>query len=249
MFLDESGNCPNRDKIRNKYFVIGGLAVPEGKWLKLRDGLLGMKHRRGLRGEIKWRYFAPNNEEESNPMKGMSPDQRNSIRTEIYESIICKEPSVRTIACVTCIEAAYQMPTIVDRDVLYKFTYKPVSERFQYHLQDLSRGVGRPEFGLIVCDHRGSNDDKRFRLHHDELTQEGGDFVSNYPNLVESIFFVPSHLSIGVQLADMVAGAIWRKYEVGDGKWFDMLKPSIRCSKSGNIEGYGIVKFPKATWH
>jgi hypothetical protein len=122
LFLDESGTPPSPHKIKNRYFVIGGLAIPEGKWSKLRDGLLGLKRRRKLRGEIKWRYFAPDNTEKENPMRDLGLEERNSIREEIYESIIVKERSVRTIACVTCIEAAYRMPSIVDRDDLYKFT-------------------------------------------------------------------------------------------------------------------------------
>lgn len=248
LFLDESGTCPGRNNKRHKYFVIGGLAIPEGKWSRMRDALLGMKRRRGLRGEIKWRYFAPDNTEQANPMKAMSSAERCDIRTEIYEGIICAEKSVKSLACVTCVEAAYKMPTATGREMLYHYTYKPLSERFQYHLQDLSRSVGRPEYGIIVSDHRGANDDKSFRLQHEKLLYEGGDFVSKYPNLIESLFFIPSHLSIGIQLADMVAGAVWRKYETGDDRWFNMLRPSIRCSRGGAIDGYGIVKFPKATF-
>jgi len=207
-----------------------------------------LKVRRKIRGEIKWRYFAPGNQDENNPMRNMGQHERDSIREEIYTDIICAEKSIKSIACVTCVEAAYAMPTCESRVDLYGYTYKPVSERFQYYLQDLGREVGRPEYGIIVCDHRGPHDDSSFRLQHEELLQRTGDFVSSYANLVESLFFTPSHLSTGIQLADMVAGAIWRKYEAGDGRWFDFVKPSIRCSKSGEIDGYGIVKFPKRDW-
>jgi hypothetical protein len=248
LFIDESGTPPSPQKLRHKYFVIGGIIVPEEKWHKMRDGILGLKLRRKIVGEIKWRYFAPGNNEAPNPMKDMSKDIRDAIRSEIYEKIICSERSIKTIGCVTCIEAAYDRPTINTRDDLYEHTYKPVSERFQYHLQDLTRQVGRSELGIVVSDHRGHEDDKRFRAHHEALLRGAGDYVSKYQNLVESLFFVPSDLSIGIQLADMVAGAIWRKYEAGDNRWFDLLKPSIRCSKEGAIEGYGIVKFPKSTW-
>jgi hypothetical protein len=248
LFIDESGTPPSPQKLRDKYFVIGGIIVPEERWHKMRDGLLGLKLRRGIKGELKWRYFAPGNNESANPMKAMDKATRDAVRTEIYEKIICAEKSVKTLGCVTCIKAAYARPTINTRDDLYEFTYKPVSERFQYHLQDLSRQVGRSELGIVVSDHRGQEDDKRFRAHHESLLRGSGDFISKYANLVESLFFVPSDLSVGIQLADMVAGPIWRRYEVGDAKWFEVLKPSIRCSNDGNIDGYGIVKFPKKTW-
>ncbi len=75
-----------------------------------------------------------------------------------------------------------------------------------------------------------------------------GDFTSKYENLVESLFFLPSNLSVGVQLADMVAGAVWRKYEKNDDRWYKALEPSIRKAPGGGVEGYGIIRFPKGTW-
>lgn len=248
LFIDESGTAPGPDRIKNTYFVMGAIIIPEGKWGKLRDLLLGLKIRRKIHGEIKWRYFSPGNNKPENPMRDRSQVERDEIRTEIYQKIVCADRSVKTIVCVTCLAAAYERPTITGRDDIYQYTYKPISERFQYHLQDLSREVGRAEFGLIVCDHRGHEDDKRFRSHHEELVHSPNDFTSNYKNLIESLFFVPSDLSIGIQLADMVAGAVWRKYEAKDEHWYKLIEPSMRCSKKGIIDGYGIIKFPKATW-
>lgn len=73
-------------------------------------------------------------------------------------------------------------------------------------------------------------------------------FTSDYKNLVESLFFVPSDTSVGIQLADMVAGAVWRKYEKGDDFCYRMLEAALRKSDKGVIEGYGIIKHPKGTW-
>jgi hypothetical protein len=246
-FIDESGTPPGYSSGKDKYFVIGGLVIPESVWHGVRDAVVGMKVRRQLHGELKWRYFAPTNDDAANPMRGMTLDQRNEVRTELYQ-IICSVKSIKSLACVCCIEAAYQMPSCCDRDDLYHYTYKPLSERFQYYLQDLSRLVGRMETGIVVADHRGAKDDERFRGAHERLLKKTNVWTSQYPNMIESLFFQPSHLSIGVQLADMVAGAVWRKYEKGDDRWYKALEPSLRKAPSGTVEGYGIVKFPKATW-
>ena len=248
LFLDESGTAPGPTKLRDRYFVIGGLAVPDGVWHKVHDGLHGMKVRRKLNGELKWRYFAEHNTDDANPMREMKKEQRNEIRTELYQ-IICGTKSIRSMACVACVEAAYQMATVACADDLYHYTYKPLSERFQYYLQDLSRTVGRTETGIIVADHRGPIPDARFRGAHERLLKRTqNDFTSTYPNLIESLFFLPSEISVGVQLADMVAGAVWRKYEKNDDFWYKHLEPSLRKSPSGTVEGYGIVKFPKGNW-
>jgi len=246
LFLDESGTPPGPTKCRDKYFVIGGLAIP-GVWRRVHDALHGMKVRRRLVGEVKWRYFAASNTDNANPMREMTQAQRNEIRTEMYQ-IICSVKAIKTMACVACIESAYEMPSVTCSDDLYHYTYKPLSERFQYHLQDLSRAVGRTETGIIVADHRGAKADAHFRHAHERLVRPDTEFTANYQNLVESLFFQPSDISVGVQLADLVAGAVWRKFEKGDDFCYRQLEPSLRRSSTGNVDGHGIVKFPKGTW-
>jgi Protein of unknown function (DUF3800) len=247
LFVDESGTPPNPSSHKSKYFVIAGTIIPEQVWHRIRDALLGLKARRKIRGEFKWRYFSPDNDDVRNPMRKCSQEERNDIRTEICK-IICSEKSIKCLACVACIESAYAFSSVDNRDDLYAGTYKPVSERFQYYLQDLSRIVGRDEFGIIVADHRGINDDQRFRGHHEKLLHSSSEFTSNYKNLIESLFVHPSDLSVGIQLADLVAGAVWRKFEKNDDRWFQLLEPAFRCSTSGKVEGYGLVKYPKTGW-
>ena len=67
---------------------------------------------------------------------------------------------------------------------------------------------------------------------------------SHFDNLIEGLFIAPSHLSVGVQFADLIAGAIFRKFEKDDDKYYNQIKESIR-NRNGNVFGYGIVKFPK----
>jgi len=226
LFVDESGTPPQRIPCRDRYFVIGGIAVPDGVWHRLRDLVRGMKVRRQLVGELKWRYFSATNVDAENPMRLLDQATRNDIRKEIYE-IICSIKSIKAMACVACIDAAFQRPSIQCSDDLYHFTYKPLSERFQYHLQDLSRTVGRTETGIIVADHRGSKSDTRFRSAHEAMVRRRGDFNSSYDNLIETLFFLPSDLSVGIQLADMVAGAVWRKYEKEDDYYFKPDRASV----------------------
>ncbi|MHB8385172.1 DUF3800 domain-containing protein [Metallibacterium sp.] len=57
--------------------------------------------------------------------------------------------------------------------------------------------------------------------------------------------YSPSHQSIGIQFADMVAGAVYRKYAKGDDRFFDQIVASFRASPRGEINGFGIVHFPK----
>lgn len=247
LFVDESGTPPKTDKITNRYFVIAGVSIPEARWMPLRDLMLGLKARYKVRGEVKWRYFAPSNTDSHNPFKRLSGQERDDFRREVFE-MLTRHKDIRVIACVTSCEEAYKANHINCGSDLYEATYKPVSERFQYYLQDLGKVSGAPQFGIVIADHRGREDDKRFRGHHQKLLHSSSEFMSSYKNLIETLLFVPSNLSLGVQFADMAAGAIWRKFERGDSKWYDALAPALRCDGRGVVDGYGIVKFPKRTW-
>jgi len=247
LFADESGTPPHPGQVNQRYFVIGGVIVPENVWHRLRDALLGMKIRRKLRGELKWRFFSPNNDDARNPMRALDQGVRDEIRTEIY-GMIAKEKSVKTLAAVCSIEAAYRMTSVTDQQGIYNLSYKVLTERFQYYLQDQTRETGTPAYGLIICDHRGKGDDKRLRAHHQMLVHSTAAFTSKYENLIESVLLQPSNLSIGIQFADMVAGAVWRRCERNDDRWYMVMRESLRRGPAGQVEGYGIIKVPKVGW-
>lgn len=59
---------------------------------------------------------------------------------------------------------------------------------------------------------------------------------SSYKNLIEGVFIAPSHFSVGIQFADLIAGAVYRKFERQDNKFFDMIYPLFRRNKDGKIE-------------
>ena len=213
----------------------------------MREKLLGLKRREHYRGELKWRYFAPNNDDAANPMRDWDQDRRNAFREDAF-SIITGTKSCRIIACIAESLTAYALGNVNEQEDIYFRTYKPVTERFQYLLQDITRTSGRDTLGLIVADHRGRGDDDGMRARHERLIRETREHTSVYSNFVESLFFAPSHMSIGIQLVDMVAGAIWRAQTHNDLRWFEKLRSSFRASPQGKIDGYGIARFPKAGW-
>src|SRR5260370_31870778 len=87
LFVDESGTPPKPSIERPRYFVVGGIAVGEGAWHCIRDAMLGLKARKGIRGELKWRYFAPTNNDARNPMRALDHGQRDEIRSKLYRII------------------------------------------------------------------------------------------------------------------------------------------------------------------
>ena len=246
-FVDESGTPAKPGKDKPRFFVIAGVIVPEDRWHMAFRRLHGLKTAVRYKGELKWRFFAPDNNDESNPMAGWDQNRRNEFRAAAFK-IVTGDKSIKIIAGVCEATAAYKISTVKDQSDIYFGTYKVVTERFQYQLQDVSRISGTKTNGIIVADHRGKGDDDSMRVRHQRLVEEDREYTSTYGNLVEGLFFAPSHMSVGVQLADMVAGAIWRRFEAGDEYWFDQISSSIRSDQSGKIDGFGVARFPKAGW-
>jgi hypothetical protein len=247
LFADESGSPPPTPKPNQKYFVIGGVIIPEHHWHGIARKFAALKAKFKRSGEVKWRYFSPHNDDEQNPILHLSGKERDDVRNQIF-GLITERKSVKLITSVASIEAAFERGYVHDADSLYQMTYKTLTERFQYYLQDLTRTVGRKENGIVVLDNKGIQHDTRMRELHQKLLSSGKETISNYEHLIEGLFIAPSHMSVGIQLADLVAGAVWRYFERKDDRWWKHIVTSFRTSRSGKLDGYGVIKFPKIGW-
>jgi hypothetical protein len=225
--------------------VVAGVIISESQWHSISRELKQLCEQSEFRifGEIKWRYFGRENSDPRNPLNHLMPEKRDEFRRSFFR-IITKRKSCRIVACVTNVANAYRQKYIKDEEDLYFHTYKPVSERFQYYLQDLSREVGSRQLGIVVADHRGKKQDDGLRSSHHRIVEDKSPFTTNYENFIETIFLTPSHASVGIQFADMIAGAIGRGFNTGDWAHFLDIKTTIRAKANGEIVGHGIVKFP-----
>lgn len=245
-FVDESGTPPKPGaKSPRPYFVLAGVIINEAQWHEIAKELDTLRKRQKFRvlGEIKWRYFGKENDDPDNSVAHLSPEDREEFRSQLYR-ILTKRRGVKIVGCVTNIREAYRQKYVQDEEDLYFYTYKPLSERFLYHLQDMTREVGARQCGIVVADHRGRKQDQMLRSSHDRIIQDKSPFASNYGCFVESLFLTPSHVSVGIQFADMVAGALGRGFNTGDWTHFQSVRSAIRTSPKGEIAGYGIAKFP-----
>lgn len=249
-FIDESGSPPKPNQLgrRPPYFVIAGVIIHEAQWHGISEELQALKARQEfrVRGEVKWRYFGPANTDAENSVAHLDQVARDAFRAAFYE-IIAKRKAVKIIACVASAAAAYEQPYVTSQEDLYQMTYKPVSERFQYFLQDMERTVGSAQLGIMIADHRGKSQDEGLRYKHHRFVDGNAPVFSAYKNYVETIFMTPSHNSVGIQLADMVAGAIGRRFNSDDHHYFDQIEPSFR-RQGARVDGFGLVKFPKQGW-
>lgn len=245
-FIDESGTIPPKLKHHGiEYFTLGGIVIPEDLWHEIDKELVIIKRKYSITHEIKWRYFSPQKcSSTQHALSHLSGAQKEDLRKHIYH-LMTKFKSIRLICTVVDVQSAYKLDYVSNENDLYWYAYKQMTERFQYYLQDLSRLVGTKINGIIVCDHRQPKDDHQLRHLHQNLISGSKQNFSVYQNLIEGVFIAPSHLSVGIQLADMVAGAVYRHVSRNDSRYFDLIKNSFRQNLKGTIEGYGLVTWPK----
>jgi len=75
-----------------------------------------------------------------------------------------------------------------------------------------------------------------------------GDFIKKYVHIVDSLNLVYSHQSVGIQLADFIAGCFsgyLRKYTESIRLFESNISPMLRRSPNGQIIGYGVREVPR----
>jgi hypothetical protein len=189
-FPDESGTPPKPRNAKGKYLVIAGVIIPEAAWHGIARDY--KRATRRIRGGLRWKHFSAGNA--GAPISHLTDLEKRDLRNNIFE-ILTARRAVKIICCVTCIEAAYARPSIVTQDDVYHPTYKGVTKRFQYFLQDATRVTGQTQYGLVVSDHRMAGDDKKLRKRHHELMEGDEPYTLNYANIIATIFFSPSEVS------------------------------------------------------
>jgi len=241
LFIDESGSlAPIGKHGPEDKFVLGGIIISEQTWFKVNEDLAAVKRKYNILGEIKWRYFFTSLNKRTT-LSHLCEPVKEQLRTDIY-SIISRYKSIKIISVIADVAQCYQRSHINSDDDLYWFSYKRLIERFQYYLQDLTREAGAKMNGIAICDHRERRQDKRLQNMHYRMMHGEESHTSNFANILEGVFIVPSHFSTGIQLADMVAGGIYRWFSKEDDRYYRQMYERIRTSQGGKIEGYGVVK-------
>jgi hypothetical protein len=116
-----------------------------------------------------------------------------------------------------------------------ELAFEEISNRFNLFLQRLNNG-NPPEHsqrGLTVMDETAHEGRLQSLARHFRVN--GGRW-GHFRSLAEVPLFVDSRASRCIQLADLVAWATWRRYEMQDGRFFDQLIPKFDAD-GGVIHG------------
>lgn len=256
-FIDDAGNYQQERNdeftARNPYFIKACIIIPGDKWKILasyRNELIQKNTGQALH-EIKWNHI-------------WKLRRRDVLHKTL--SYRRKETFLKSISFDSAHnyvkELLAQLPEI-EAKVVFTVTpncvfHSQVSEKNieRMHLQDLMQRVEMEtaaqdqETGLAIlfCDQMsGENDEIDLKAKYHELYCSG-DFIATYRHIMDSVCFISSHHSCGIQLADFVAGAFngfLRGYDLSEKIFALQIYAYIRKRVDGHRLGYGIVEVPK----
>lgn len=241
--IDDSGTIHPSDKITQDHFILGGLSIPEEQWHNLERDFSQICNEYKIRGEVKWRFFGQKlgREDNTNTLLHLNLSDKDQLRFRLLSSIT-KYPSIKIIAGIVHLPTVYSLPFIkLPRDV-YLYTYELLTDRFSRYLQDLTQKTGSKIHGIMISDHRNPSQDQELRNSQVNLMNHHGKRKAKYDNLIENLFLSPSHHSIGIQYADLIAGALFRYFVHSDRRWYSLIETNFLRSDMGEIEGNGLVK-------
>ena len=227
LYLDESGDCHSWSQ--NNNFVIGGLAIHEGQVQSLTNQMntIQLRYFPGIQVQIP--FHANEIRAGRGRFGSLDKDARKSLFEDLF-NMIRDTVFPKTIAFSTVLDItkASRKPT---EDL--SMVFSDVASRFNLFL---TRGYrrGPKNKGMIIIDH--SNEDKYmefFQSYRDNGTPYGSIY-----NIVDIPYFANGKDTRMIQLADLCAYAVYRRYEHNDLTYFNYIRTKFdRRSRVGPIDG------------
>ena len=213
LYVDESGDTGPQG---SSHLVLAGAALFEGKWRWIKRDLEALLTR----------YFPatatrPRELHCAEARKGRGPyaqltqGQRDALLADACALLDnLKEKELALFTVVTDKAWWYARNPGKTGDDLYLAAFEDLISRFDYYLKRRHH-EGESAKGLIIADPRHQAFCAALRQAVLQFHLVGTQWA-RLENVIESVLFLPSHESPGVQLADLTAYAIWRAVQAGD---------------------------------
>lgn len=212
-YVDESGD-PGKNG--STYLLLGAIAIFEGRWRNVREDL----------DQLILKYFPPPGARPPEihladvrrgkaPYRGMTAAQKSAMIADL-----CQVAANNLATELRFFTVIAHKPTWFAAnpgrtgDDLYSDLFEDLSSRFDLFLRH-RYAEGAPNKGIIIADPHKPDLSKALKAKHGTFQQSGTRWGRVY-NLIETVFFLPSHESPGLQLADLCSYGVWRLLTAND---------------------------------
>ncbi len=229
LYLDGSGSVKNPNE---RHFVLAGIAVHELEIyhvIKRADDYVGTLAA-GRDAELHGSAMA---NAKAEAWKGISRQRRLDAIEGGLDLLRDARPGVTAFA-VAADKAA------VSPDDPVEYAFEEICNRFNLFLKRLHNRHNQTHRGLVVMDESHYEGALQGLARH---YREEGTRWGHLRNLAEVPLFVDSNASRLIQIADLLAWAVWRRYEHADTRYFDRVVPRFDA-EGGVIHGLFHRKIP-----
>lgn len=199
-----------------KHLILAGAGLFEGKWRSIRNDIESLLEKFFPNAADRPRELhASEARKGRGPYSRLSKDDRDRLLGDacaILSNLRDKEITLFGIV----IDKAWWFSRNPGKtgDELYLDAFEDLVSRFDYYLRRRHQ-EGQPAKGLIIADPKhqsfcGALKSALRRFHAD------GTQWARLQNVIETVLFLESHESPGVQLADLTSYALWRAAEASD---------------------------------
>lgn len=238
-YFDDSGSrIPNNPKA--KFFVLGGFGIDDSQIPFLQREIRTIAKSYGMDikhpVELKFQHVATlkdtakeNDHNHAQWMLRAGIEERNRRRALVYS---CLRAALRTPSAeAICVGVNTHRLNPNESAIAKALT--PLLERVQMNCQD------HDSSGLVMMDEE-QKDNKALR----EFLRNGSPYFK-YDRLLDSLAFMPSQESVGIQIADLIAGGFSRHINYGDPGYLRTFLKSA-ATHNGTYLGCGIKLYHSA---
>jgi len=262
-FTDESGDFihqMNEGQLRNTpFYVRASITIKADEWNRLKVGMDSLKARFGipLDVEFKWNYLYSLRQYE---MEGIL--DKNKLKVPYLSQIDFEGGFDYVSSCMSILhdlEHKTIVITYTDNELNKRCTRDSIMEwHLQNHMQrveyEMKNADGTSQFcldGWGPSDNQGLN--KAFKTIYNRLYRNGDRYLDRYNRLFDELTLSDSKNSVGIQIADFIAGAAsaYMKHKKQNKICFNYaapifesyIHPNLR-TRNNSIMGSGFVDVP-----
>ncbi|MBI2652989.1 DUF3800 domain-containing protein [Candidatus Woesearchaeota archaeon] len=249
IYIDES-----YDK-KSKYTIMVGFIVSFEKWKSLHNEIEQLKLKYFSDSSINLKAIRRKNYDENKYWELLPKEKKEEFNKEFY-GIICKKD-------YTIIAGVINKERMDDtnKELLFYLCYGFIIQRYQYFLSH------NRSYGIVIMDIAEASKEVRDLYYtHKKFMREGVPVkredmklkigeeeisIKDYKkqalkNICENLIFLNDKDNSQLQITDMIAAAMFSKFNRSSDVWYLKVEKIFRCSDDGKIDGYGIKFFPEA---